>query len=119
VGQPGLFYLVERDSSQGRPARKIGITNTKGSKTRLALWKRQGFTLKAQYTHEDGSLILQLETSILRWLRNDLGLPSYLDKEEMPKGGATETISPDEPSEYLLLEKIELEFSRLVGERVE
>jgi hypothetical protein len=26
---------------------------------------------------------------------------------------------PDEPSDHLLLEKIELEFSRLVGERVE
>jgi hypothetical protein len=36
-----------------------------------------------------------------------------LDKEEMPKGGATETFSPTEPSDFLLIKKIESEFTRI------
>jgi len=117
VGQPGLFYLVERGSIKGRAARKIGITNIAGSEKRLNLWKRQGFTLRAHFTHDDGGVILQLETRILQWLRRELGLPSYLDKEEMPQGGASETLSPDDPSDELLLQKIELEFNSLSKER--
>jgi predicted Zn-ribbon and HTH transcriptional regulator len=113
VGQPGLFYLVERNSRQGRAARKIGITNISSSKVRLTLWKKQGFVLKLQKTHMDGRLILQLEQNLLKWLRHDLKLPQYLDKEEMPKGGATETFSSDEPSELTLLKKIEEEYQLL------
>lgn len=116
LGQPGLFYFVERTSDYGRPARKIGITNTSSSSIRLALWKRQGFEVKAKLTHENGELILQLEQILLKWLRNDLGLPPHLDKEEMPKGGETETFSPDEPSEKDFLEKMNKEFQRLVSE---
>jgi hypothetical protein len=112
-----LFYLVERGSIKGRAARKIGITNIAGSEKRLNLWKRQGFTLRAHFTHDDGGVILQLETRILQWLRRELGLPSYLDKEEMPQGGASETLSPDDPSDELLLQKIELEFNSLSKER--
>jgi predicted nucleic acid-binding Zn-ribbon protein len=115
VGQPGLFYLVERKSSQGRPARKIGITNVSSAKTRLSLWRNQGFLLRMQKVHDDGQLILNLETNMLRWLRFEMNLPQYLDKEEMPRGGATETFSPDDPSDSVLLKKIESEFSELVG----
>ena len=113
VGQPGLFYLVERTSGVGRPARKIGITNIESSKVRLSLWRKQGFVLRWQKTHTNGQVILDLETNMLRWLRYEMGLPQYLDKEEMPKGGATETFSPDEPDELTLIEWIEAEFLRL------
>ncbi len=116
IGQPGLFYLIERTSGKGRPARKIGITNTSSSSIRLALWKRQGFVVKVKLTHDNGQLILQLEQNLLKWLRNDLGLSPYLDKEEMPKGGETETFSPDEPTEKILLERIETEFQKLLSE---
>jgi len=116
VGQPGLFYLVERSSAKGRAARKIGITNVASSKVRLALWKRQGFDLIFQKQHDDGRLILNLEQNLLIWLRHDKNLPQYLDKEEMPKGGATETFSPDEPPEPLLLQKIESEYLALCVE---
>ena len=113
VGQPGLFYLVERSNSQGRAARKIGITNVSSSKIRLKLWKAQGFELTFQKTHTDGRLILQLEQNLLRWLRHELRLPPYLDKEEMPRGGSTETFSPDEPSHKILVKKIEMEFETI------
>lgn len=116
ISNPGLFYFVERDSSQGRPARKIGITNVSSSKTRLRLWQKQGFVTIHKLTNDDGKLILALEQRLLNWLRLDLGLPPYLDKEEMPKGGWTETFSPDEPSELELLKKIESEYRRLTQE---
>lgn len=116
VGQPGLFYLVERSSAKGRAARKIGITNVSSSKVRLALWKRQGFDLRFKTQHESGQLILSLEQNIIEWLRYDQKLPQFLDKEEMPKGGATETFSPDEPPERALIKKIESEYLRLCEE---
>jgi hypothetical protein len=116
VGQPGLFYFVERSTSKGRAARKIGITNVASAKTRLALWRRQGFELVSQRTHENGQLILNLEQSVLSWIRFDLKIPPLLDKEEMPRGGSTETFSPDEPSEFELLKRIESEYLRLCDE---
>jgi hypothetical protein len=108
-----MFYLVERSSHRERAARKIGITNVISSKIRLTHWKKQGFELKLQKIHQNGKVILDLEQSLLRWLRHDQNVPQYLDKEEMPKGGATETFSPDEPSELLLIMKIESEFKRI------
>lgn len=113
VGQPGILYLVERGSTRGRAARKIGITNVSSSKIRLNHWAKQGFELKLQKSHQNGQVILDLEQSLLRWLRHDQNLPQYLDKQEMPKGGATETFSPNEPSEFLLIEKIESEFLKI------
>jgi predicted Zn-ribbon and HTH transcriptional regulator len=114
VGQPGLFYWVERDNSQGRAARKIGITNVASSKVRLSLWRRQGFSVVRQVTHENGAIILRLEQDLLHWLRHDLAIPQYLDPEEMPKGGATETLPRDLPSDFVLAEKIDELFSIIV-----
>jgi hypothetical protein len=108
-----MFYFVERDAQRGRAARKIGITNVAGAKTRLSVWRRQGFTLVAQRTHESGQLILNLEQSVLNWIRHDLKIPQFLDKVEMPRGGATETLPADEPPTIDLLDKIEREFQRL------
>jgi hypothetical protein len=116
VGQPGMLYFVERSASNGGAVRKIGITNISSSKVRLTLWKNQGFELKYQKTHINGQVILNLEQNLLKWLRRDLNLPPYLTKEQMPKGGATETFSPDEPSEFVLLEKIEIEYLKLSSE---
>jgi hypothetical protein len=109
-----LLYLVERDSTRGRAARKIGITNVSSSKIRLNHWKKQGFEVRFQKTHQNGQIIFDLEQSLLRWLRHDQNLPQYLDKEEMPQGGATETFSPDEPPELMLIEKIDSEFRRIL-----
>jgi predicted Zn-ribbon and HTH transcriptional regulator len=113
AGQPGLLYFIERTNSKGRPARKIGISNTSSSEVRLALWRRQGFVLKHTITHPTGQVIYDLEQAVLKWLRHELGLPQYLDKEEMPFGGATETFQPDLPSNGVVVQKLEQEFTRL------
>jgi len=72
--------------------------------------------LVTEKTHDNGQLILKLEQNILRWLRDELNIPPYLDKEEMPRGGSSETLPFDEPSEHALLEQINTEFDRLVEE---
>ncbi len=113
VGQPGLLYFVERTNSKGRPARKIGITNIASSKVRLALWRRQGFMLNHQITDENGQVIYDLEQSVLKWLRHELMLPQYLDREEMPFGGATETFQPNSPTNLELISKLEFEYRSL------
>lgn len=113
VGQAGLLYLVERSNNKGRPARKIGISNVSSSQVRLALWRRQGFVLVHKITHPTGQLIYDLEQSTLKWLRQELELPQYLDREEMPLGGATETFQPDQPSNNEVVRKLEFEFNRL------
>ena len=110
VGQPGLFYWVERDNSYGRAARKIGITNVSSSRVRLSVWRRQGFSVVREVTHENGAIILRLEQELLNWLRHDLAIPQYLDPEEMPKGGATETLPRDLPSDEILSQKIDETF---------
>jgi predicted Zn-ribbon and HTH transcriptional regulator len=112
-GEPGLLYLVERKSGQGRSARKIGITNVSGSKVRIDLWRRQDFVLLKTVSHRNGQLIYELEQQLLRWLRFDLKLPQYLDKEEMPLGGATETFDPEVPTMAHLEEKIDSIFNQL------
>lgn len=113
-GQPGLFYLVERSSGVGRSARKIGITNLAGSKVRTDLWRRQNFLLIKTISHESGQLIYELEQQVLRWLRLELNLPQYLDSEEMPLGGATETFDPDYPTHSDLVKKIDEVFRDLL-----
>ncbi|WP_148664070.1 zinc-ribbon domain-containing protein [Aurantimicrobium minutum] len=115
-GQPGLFYFVERNNDFGRAARKIGITNISASKGRLRLWEKQGFQLKKQVVHHNGSVVHELERRVLFWLRNDLMLPPYLDKEEMPKGGETETFSPDEPSDFILIQQIDFFLDQIIEE---
>ncbi|BAU99983.1 hypothetical protein AUMI_114410 [Aurantimicrobium minutum] len=43
-------------------------------------------------------------------------LPPYLDKEEMPKGGETETFSPDEPSDFILIQQIDFFLDQIIEE---
>jgi hypothetical protein len=37
-----------------------------------------------------------IETSILKWLRTEVGLPFYLSAKLMPQGGHTETVDASE-----------------------
>jgi hypothetical protein len=102
--QPGLLYLVERlDSAMGRRARKIGITNAQKGHRRLSLWKRQGFESVKIWSHESGLLIRQAEFRIKDWLVSNVPEFPYLDGDEMPTGGHTETLPPTDPSNYELI----------------
>jgi hypothetical protein len=87
-------------------ARKIGITNTERRYDRIAAYG-SGWEVVFTTSHDDGQLVRDLETQVLRWLRKDVGLPPYLGKEEMgAAGGHTETFSLEGVSNREVLTKI-------------
>lgn len=89
--EPATLYLVKNNELA---ALKIGITGE--GKNRLEQHGRQGWHTLRILELESGQLALSIEQSIKRWIREDLLLPQYLGKVEMPQGGATETFAADE-----------------------
>jgi hypothetical protein len=81
-----LVYLVTH-AAYG--AAKVGIADTSGS--RLAQHRREGWQLLAAF-QVTVRVATAIETDILRWWRGELGLPSYLERDQMPQGGWTETV---------------------------
>ena len=58
--------------------------------------EKQGWVL---YKRADFKTVLQasdIETSVLKWLRLQVGLPAFLSPKQMPKGGHTETVDASE-----------------------
>lgn len=107
----GVFYFIQ-NSSLG--ARKVGIANQKS--TRLSSWIEMGWEVIFRFDSDDGGLILELETRVLRWLRQDLGYPPYLSQVEIGKlRGWSETFSEDGVSNYEVILRVEEEISRLTN----
>ena len=112
----GLFYFIWNKDLQ---ARKVGITNPDSKMKRLGTFG-EGWTVITTFTEEDGLLIRDLETRLLRWLRKDLGLPSYLGKEDMGKGGGwSETFSTEGPTDIQVIEQAEKVLLELRLERMD
>lgn len=110
----GVFYYIQHPEWK---ASKVGITNPDRNTDRIAGWKKAGWVIVQTHESQDGSLILALETSILRWLRKDLGLMPYLSPEDMsPMGGWSETFATDGVTELEVLEKMQIELRRLEEE---
>lgn len=87
----GVFYFIEHEELR---ANKIGITNPDRNSNRLTAWQKAGWTVVSTYESDNGLLILNLETNLLRWIRKDLGFPPFLTEGEMkPLGGWSETFS--------------------------
>jgi hypothetical protein len=99
-----LFYFIENPSLK---ARKVGITNTNGTSDRV---KRYGndWILIYSVVDADGSLIRELEIQILGWIRNELGLPTFLAKSRSGLlNGFTETFSSGGPANEVIIRRIE------------
>lgn len=102
--QEGLLYFIK---SESLAARKIGITNPKRPYDRIAAYGSEWSTIRT-YSYPDGQVIRDLETQIFRWIRKELKLPQYLDKEEMGNGGGqTETFTSEVVSDQEVIQKIE------------
>ncbi len=87
------FYFIVHDQLR---AGKVGITNIEAREIRLKRHAVFGWRIVWEVTDESGHKIRDLERQVLRWIREDLGLPPYLGKQEMLKtGGWTETFSID------------------------
>jgi hypothetical protein len=111
--ESGSFYFIQNPALG---ARKIGIANQKS--TRLDSWVALGWEVIFRFDSDDGVLVMELETNMLRWVRKDLGLPPYLSQSEIGKlRGWSETFSGDGPSNLEIKLKIQDELSRLRSRR--
>ena len=105
--KPGVLYFIE---SKSQRARKIGIMN-QGS-TRLSDFRDLGWDLILEKFHDQGIVIRDVETNLLRWIRKDLGLPQYLSKQDMgTHRGETETFSIEGVRKSQVIAKIEKFFT--------
>jgi len=102
---PAIFYFIENISLS---ARKIGITNVERNNTRLGGFAKQGWQEVLIIEHKDGSLIQSIEKEVLKWIREDKGLPIYLTAKEMGRqGGWTETFSSEGVSRSAVVKKVQ------------
>ena len=86
-GKDSIVYLVVNDLFK---AAKIGIMN-EGTK-RIKHHAKNGWNLLHQVA-VPGELAMEIESSILLYWRDQLGLPIFMTAESMPQAGYTETVS--------------------------
>ena len=89
---PTYYYIMKHDQFE---AIKVGIGNLNRRQDRIKTHIREGWQLFYSFELDNGELALQLEQGVLTWLRQELKMPIYLSKKEMPQGGWTETVSAD------------------------
>lgn len=98
--QEGYIYLAYHP---GWDTLKVGITNNRQS--RLDEHVKNGWEV-IHVQADDGWIVEAAEREVLRWFRKEVGLPSYLDRESMPQGGWTETISAESLDPRSAIERI-------------
>jgi hypothetical protein len=104
---PGLFYYLTNDSLG---ASKIGITNINTKKQRVADFQKSGWRVNKTWQDQNGLVILNLETKMLRWIRKEIGVPPFLSPSEMGRqGGWSETFSTEAVEKSEVLKKVESE----------
>ena len=109
---PGLLYVIEHQSLRSY---KIGITNRDNRGDRVVEWRKSGWQVLAVYSHELGEVVEKLESSLLKWIREEKQLPQFLSASEVGRlTGATETFSLDGVEKEVLLKKVEQE-AGLIG----
>lgn len=101
---PTNFYIMKHLALD---AIKVGVGNVNRKQDRIKQHQRDSWILFYVFEVETGELALKLEKGILDWLRQELRLPIYLSKSEMPQGGWTETISAESISVLTIRDKFE------------
>jgi len=94
--KPGYVYLITHKELN---AHKIGIANAYKSKKyddRMYQHEKQGWILYKKISFKTVQEASDVETSVLKWLRMEVGLPAFLSPKQMPKGGNTETVDASE-----------------------
>lgn len=103
--EEGLLYFIVNEELR---AMKIGITNPSARSDRLKTFASKGWTLLRSWRDSDGLVILNAETSTLRWIRRDVGLPPFLNPEQMGRsGGWSETFSGDALTSKVVSDQVE------------
>ena len=58
--------------------------------------EKQGWVLYKKANFQTVQKASDIETSVLKWLRLQVGLPIFLTPKQMPRGGHTETMEASE-----------------------
>jgi hypothetical protein len=88
---PATIYLVGTND-----ALKVGIAGAGGR--RIQTHEARGWKHLWSIDLPTGDDAYNSEQTVLRYWRDDLGLPAIVDAQTMPQGGATETVSAQEVS---------------------
>ena len=74
-------------------------------------YAKNGWKLYKRKNFESADQTYEVEQEVLRWLREDKGLPPYLSLNEMPQRGWTETVEASEidlPTIWAKVEELSL-----------
>lgn len=103
--KPSTLYFIKHDKLL---ALKLGKTNIFTAHDRLGKFQKRGWVVIKRWDFDSGHSIDFVEKAALGWIREKLGLPQYLSKEDMlGMAGETETFSIDGPTGSLVEEKVE------------
>ena len=101
---PAFIYLI---TNHELGAHKVGISGEYSNEDRLRDHAKNGWLLYKKKTFLTADQTYEIEQEVLRWLREDKGLPPYLSGEQMPQRGWTETVSATEIDLPSLWAKVE------------
>lgn len=90
---PAIVYLI---TSSKLRAHKIGVAGTAKQNVRLKKHQKYGWNIYKQREYKSGIEAFNVETKVLKWLRNKKNLLPYLSIEQMPQAGWSETVDASE-----------------------
>lgn len=90
---PAYIYLITHEELGSH---KIGISGVHAKEDRLKDHAKNGWRLYKRKNFETADQTYEVEQEVLRWLREDRGLPPHLSLNEMPQRGWTETVDANE-----------------------
>jgi recombinational DNA repair protein (RecF pathway) len=105
---PAYIYLITHEELGSH---KIGISGVHAKEDRLKDHAKSGWKLYKRRNFESADQTYEIEQEILRWLRQDRGLPPHLSLHEMPQRGWTETVDASEidlPTIWAKVEELSL-----------
>ncbi len=86
----GVVYLVVQRELF---AVKVGVTTANAREDRLAAHGRDGWEELGRWNVASGDIAVEIERAVLSYWRNSLGAPQALTRDQMPRGGWSETAS--------------------------
>lgn len=108
---PSYLYLV---THQGVGAHKVGIANKDRRVDRLRRLNNYGWKTCEVWDFESGTQARKCETRIFKVIRKDLGIPIFLQREQLPiTQGYTETMDANKITVKSLKKLIEREVGAL------
>ncbi len=119
IGQGGCRYCTNKGLQYNDPAyiylmthskfyaHKIGVANHKTRNNRVIEHQKSGWKIFKTIDFIDGDSAFQVEQKVLLWLRKKMGIGVYLNQEQMPQGGYTETVDASEIDLATIWAKVE------------